>query len=841
MRCTLGSGARLVLDPVPGSAVTAVYLWVRSGSCDELEGQHGAAHFVEHMLFKGTERHGVGEIATAIEAVGGDINAYTTYDQTVFHATVPTPSWQGALDVLVDMALHSRFDPQEIELERQVILDEIRSGRDDPARCLGEAVAARAFQRHPFGRPVIGTTRSVGGMAPEALRAFYERVYHPENLIVSVSGDVDADALIALCERLLPPRPPVGPAPVRPVEPPQTRARSIIVPGRFEEPMLELAFRGVPHDHPDAAALDLLITALGEGSASVLGAALQLGEGLVTSTWGVCETEHDDGLVLLGCTPLGGRTLQAARALAAQVDRARAHGVPLAQLHRARTQILSLRLFTAETVDGRAHENAWYEAFFGDPAAAQRYRAALEAVTAADVRRVAAQYLRPERCTLGALLPEAEAEPAAVRQAASLSRRPALPKARPAVHRRVLDSGLTLLVEPLEHTQVAAIRAVGLGGQLVERAGSAGLCELWSRTAGAWDLSARELAEYLDDRGATLSGLAGRNTLGVELDLPAGRIDDAVDLVGAVLCAPRFDQGEAERVLAELREDERLLRDQPSTVADHEAARLLYGAHPYGLPARGTADSLQRLDVPALRRLHRGLITADNLVVAVAGAVDPDAVMHRLERALAGLPPGPARLRRRPRARFSPKRLRAQLAADREQAHIVLAWPGARFSDPDAEALAQAAQVLGGQGGRLFMALRDRRGLAYDVSAESDDGWDRGAFEVRMSMDPEQVAQGVAGLREEVERLAAEGPTAEELERVKQVTLGALAMYRQRSAGRALELALWERYGRDARFARERAAARTLAVTADDVRRALSARLAACGGVEVVVGPESTR
>lgn len=216
--------------------------------------------------------------------------------------------------------------------------------------------------------------------------------------------------------------------------------------------------------------------------------------------------------------------------------------------------------------------------------------------------------------------------------------------------------------------------------------------------------------------------------------------------------------------------------------------------------------------------------------------MDAGALGAELRRLLADLRPRGLPLRPRPAPAW-PRRERAlRRVVDRAQAHLVLAWPGARFCDPDCEALALAAAVLGGQGGRLFVELRDRRGLAYHVGAESSEAWDEGSISVSMSMDPERVDEGLEGLRAEVRRLAAEGPSPEELRRVQTFVLGMMVMGRQRVGARALDLALWERYGRPATQARELAEARLRAVTGPQLQAALAARLAR-PGVVVQVGP----
>lgn len=826
------SGLQVLVDPVPSAPVTAIYLWIDAGAADERPQERGAAHFVEHMLFKGTPTRPVGGVAVEVEGVGGDINAYTGHEHTVVHATVPAAHWEGVLDVVADMCLSPTFADDDVELEREVVLDEIRGGDDDAARSLAEVVSGLVFQEHPYGRSVIGTARDLRRLRPQDARAFHARWYRPANMILSVAGPVDEARVLELAEALFPPAGEREARPDRPTEPRQVRRRTKVVRNRFDEPLVELAWRACAVDHPDAVPLDLLVGMLAGSASSVLGERLQL-TGLATDTWCACETDRDDGVVVVGFSPLRGKVEACVRA-ASQVlaEVAAGHHLDIERLQRSRMQLLSSRLFSSETVDGRAHGRAWYQAFFDDPDGDAAYTAAIESCRLSDVRRVAAEVFRPAGMAAGALLPNGELEGATFRQAlASGNARKA--RRRPSIERVVLESGLTVLVEPLEDARVVAVRACGLGGALVEDRATAGLTSLWARGVGAHDKDAGRLAAYLDARGGSLGGVAGMNSFGLRSEFPAERVDEALELLCGMLARPAFPADEIAIARDELIEAVDLVSDDPAALAWQEAAALLFGDHPYGLPDVGRRGSLSRMGVASARRMHRQLVRTDNLVLAIAGGVGVDRVIEQVERLLAGLESGPTLLPQRPRPAFPSRGAQRRIASDREQAAIAIAWPATRFFDPDTEALSLAAQVLGGQGGRLFLELRDRRGLAYSVHADCTEGWDRGSFAVGMGTDPERVDEGLAGLHEVVEQLAQEGPTDAELERVKRVMVGGMAMSRQRTSSRAMELAYWERYGRDATSARDDVVRAFESVTKAQVRDALQRHLA--GAVEVVV------
>ncbi|MCK6517600.1 insulinase family protein [Myxococcota bacterium] len=837
------SGARLLLDPMPDAPCCAVQLWVDAGAVNERPDEHGAAHFVEHMLFKGTPTRGVGAIAAEIEGAGGDINAWTTFESTAYYATLPAERFTLGLEVLTDMLRASLFEPEEIEREREVILDELRGVRDDPDQVLSEAVAAAAFQDHPYGRPIAGSERAVKALTRDSLLGFWRRWVRPDKLIISIAGAFDLGEARALVDRLVPPHA-EGPSPS--FEPlraarPQRRRRTTLIEGRFEEPLVELAFRGLGCRAPGSAAADLLANALGEGFSSVLGAELQATRGLVTSTWGHHESEREDGLMSFGFAPRQGKLPEALDICVEALRRVARDGLPLEVAQRARGRMLAGLRGDEETAEGRAHANAWHLLAMNDPDGGARYRGMLERVSPDDLRRVARERLRPESLVVGALLPEGELDAAAFRERLDRAVRAPSPivAPRPAIHREVLDNGVTLVVECVESSPATALRAVVLGGQLEERPAHSGLTELWARTVSADGMNLQELSELLDGRGAELDAFSGRSTQGARAEQTPELLDDGITLLASLLARPCFDEGDLNRARDELIEEERLLHDSPQEVAQRHGLRMLFGPHPYGLDLDGAETRLPRLGVGQLRALHKRVFYGGNLVVAATGALTPDRALRRLRRALSGLPGGAYMPRPRPQAQFPSTLQRSRIPSEREQAWLWLGWPGARLGEPDADALGLAAAALGGQGGRLFVELRDRRGLAYHVSADSQEGWDVGHFSVSMGTAPERAAEAITTLRDEVRRFAQEGPTPAELSRVKESALGGLAMGRQRAGSRALELALWERYGRDARTARATAERLIRSLDADAVRVALARRLAASPGVEVHVAGET--
>src|SRR5512139_479890 len=192
---SMDHGLRVILEENKVSPVVALQIWVKVGSADEKDEEAGMCHFIEHMLFKGTEKRKVREAAREIESLGGTINAYTSYDQTVYHITIASRYTEIGLDILSDAIQHSTFDPLEFEREREVILEEIRRGEDDPSRRLFRQTMATLYQQHPYRRPVVGYQNTIRSIQRNQMVTFFKRWYVPNRMVFIAAGNFNTDEM----------------------------------------------------------------------------------------------------------------------------------------------------------------------------------------------------------------------------------------------------------------------------------------------------------------------------------------------------------------------------------------------------------------------------------------------------------------------------------------------------------------------------------------------------------------------------------------------------------------------------------------------------------------------
>jgi zinc protease len=827
---TLENGLRVVVAPSP-APVVAIYLWIDAGAAAELPEESGAAHFLEHMVFKGTPSRGVGVAAATIEGLGGDLNAFTSHDETVVHATVEAEAWREALDVVSDMVQNATLDPTETGREALVVLEEIRGYADDPDTVLEEASAATLFADHAYGRPILGTAASVQRLTSEALRQFRDREHGANRAILSVAGDVSAEEVIRVARATFGGwRRSGAPTSVVASSVGAPGAQVQRVAGRFSASAVEIAFPAFALGHPDAAALDVLATALGDGAASLLTTRLQFESSVATDIWASASLRRYGGALSFGFAPQEGQTAAAIEQALDEIYSVARRGLPAALVSRAKDALLADALFSTETVDGRAYDHAFYLARFGDARGRERWRREVAAVSAEDIRRVAQAWLRHDACQVSVL--DGKAKQPRLEEALRRSAPPARQR-RPGPTRHVAPNGAVLIVLP-DAGELVAVQALGLGGALFEAEKTAGTGSAWERmvTAGAGDLDATAFGEAVDDIAGTIDAFSGRSTFGISGSFPATWLHDGLDLFGSALTEPRFDDDEWERILEEMREDVRTRSDRPDELLDELSWASAFPDHPWRLPVGGTAASLAAIHPKRLKQWHRQSVTADNLVLVVAGGVDPGDVIDALTPWMAALPASkPAAARPSP----GPMQVGSVRGrAGKEQVHVGLYARGVTHRDADRSALRVAAAALDGQGGRLFLRLREERGLAYGVWAQSLSGEDGGLFSMGLSTDPARAGEARAALRAELDRLIASPPDEDEVARYRRMLSGHSAMSLQRVASRALDAASGERLGLPWGLSAHREALQQ--VDAAGVREALR-RVVASGLVEVVVEP----
>ncbi|QRN95707.1 insulinase family protein [Archangium violaceum] len=864
-RYTLPNGLTVVFEEQHAARVAAFQVWVKAGSADERPDQAGLAHLHEHMLFKGTARRGPGEIARDVEAHGGEINAWTSFDQTVYHIVIASQFARMGLDILGDAIRSSAFDADELAREIEVVCEEIKRSQDTPARRASRDLFSTAYQVHPYRHPVIGTAESVRSFDRNKVLEFYRRHYTPRNLVLSAAGDFTEAELRRWVEDIFGGdwgRPYEGGV-ARTREPEVARRRVMLRPDEVKEAYLNLAFLIPQADHPDVPALDALAMLAGQGDASRLVLEVKRKRSLVNDVHAYAYTPRDPGLFATSLTLPPAKLPQALEETVRVLAAMRTGLVPADELATVKALIEAESVYQRETVQGLARKMGHYQSSMGDLEAEARYYEAIARLTPERIREVAERYLRFDQALVTGLMPQGAAfgaeqaeeildrvsreTPAApperrAPRASSTEPAPRVGRTSPASPGRVVEerlpSGARLIVREERAVPLFAMRAAFPGGLRYETPETNGLTTLLGRsiTRGTPSHDAEEISHLIDSFAGSLSGQGGRNSVGLRGEFLSRHFQAAFRLFADCLLNPSFPEAEVTRERALLLQDILTREDKPSGLAFDLFGRTLFRSHPYRLSPLGEQASVERLGPDALRAYHAAHMDPSQLTLSVVGDVRVDEVLALAHEAFGtsrgrAVPPPEIRPEPPPESQRSDKRVLA-----RAQTHLVLGFQGLRVGDGRRHALEVLSTLLSGQGGRLFVELRDKRSMAYSVSSFSMEGVDPGYFAVYMGTSPEKVEAALAGIREELARVRDEPIPEAELARAKQHLIGTHEIGLQRNGARAAILALDICYGLGLENFHHYAE-RVAAVTAEDVRAVARQLIDFDRGALAIVGP----
>jgi zinc protease len=741
------------------------------------------------MLFKGTTTRPGGRIDQEVQEAGGYMNAYTSFDRTVYHIDVPNTGARVAVDILCDIMQHATLPPDEMAKEKQVILREMDMNIDDPGRRSGRRLFEVAYTKSPYRFTVIGYPDIFNEVKADDILAYYREKYAPNNVFFVVVGDVKHDEVVtqireAYAKTKSRPLPPV----LLPEEPKQTAPREIVEEAAIELGHFHFAWHIPELSHPDVPILDVLTVLLGSGRSSRLYQEVREKQGAVNyaDAW----TYNPGGPGLLGMSAVvdPDKFEKARGAMLAEVEKLKTTLISAGELNKAVKQFISATLATRKTMQGQAQDlgGNWLAA--NDLNFSERYLAAVKRAAPADVQRVARQYLTTENRTLYALLPNG----AGPKTTTSVER-----TSEQAIQKLVLPNGLRLLVKEDHRLPFVEFRVVFQGGVLTETPANNGITQLLAKMLlkGTQQRGAEDIAREIESVGGSIDSYGGNNSFGVNVEVLSSDFGTGLDLLADVLLNPTFLAPALEREQQVQIAGIRSQKDELLKSASKAMRRTLFGDTGYGLDALGTEESVQATRPADLKSFHKKLMSPNNGVLAIYGDVKTADVKAAVEKAFdAWKSSGPA-----PALHSQPLTLnsltRVTETRDKKQAVLVIGFPGTTLHSEERHALELLQEACSDLGSRLFLRVREKLGLAYYVGAQNFVGLSPGYFAFYAGTEPEKAALVETELMKEADLLRAEGLTQEELQRAKAKVIGQKKISRQDLGTFAMTTALDELYG----------------------------------------------
>jgi zinc protease len=825
----LSNGLTLIVDEQPGVEVASVQAWCQTGSIHEgnqLGG--GLTHLLEHLLFCGTKRRSSKQISEEIHGVGGYLNAYTSFDRTVFWVDCPGHAVSRSIDLLADMVLKSEVTQDSFEKELEVIRREMAMGLDDPDRVLSHLTFAKSFQVHPCRYPVIGLRDVFDQLTHADLLEYYRHRYVPNNLFLVVAGDVKAEVIKTEVEEIWNP---AKRAALKPILIPEEPAQL----GRREEKQVfptEVAYYSMSWHipgiaHRDIAPLDALSVILGGGVSSRLNQDLRERQGAVYGIGAYSYTPGFPGLLTASGTCSQKHIDSVPDRVTQSIDSWRNNRFTEEELRRATRMVTVSSIEQLQTVKGMASDLGlnWFYARNLD--FSREYLELIQNVSINDLERVAEQYLRESNLTVTSLRPEL---PVRVGGASRTVRKES--------ELCVLKHGQRVVLIPDHRLPMIYTSMVFRGGCIAETRENNGIFRLITRSMlkGTKSRSAENIAEAIEGIGGTLYADSGYNSVRVSASSLAMDFEQAIGLMLDVTRNATFPEEatwrERESQIAALQTE----KTQAQSIARNLLRSAVYKEHPYGMNPNGTEEILSTLPLQALHQQHDECFVQSEAVLAICGDFDRNKILELAESALEKLQPAiPHAPRKLPE--IEPIEEESILAREgRHQAIVQVGFLACALMDPDRESLELFDEATSDSSSRFFVKIREELGLAYSVGSSFFVGLFPGIYSVHASVAPDRVHDVIGLIRAELNNFGRHGLTREEFDRAKTRMLAQLSFQTQNLEAYAHGAALNELYGLGFDHIRERRR-EIERLTLDEINGVLRKYLMDKPAITVIVSP----
>ena len=717
---TLENGLSVIFLPIQHSNVLALQLWVKTGSIHEghFLGS-GVSHFVEHMVFKGTETRDYEKIFKEAQQQGAKLNAYTTFDRTVFTYDACVNSLDVGLDLLRDMTLRATFPEEEFQKEREVILREIAMCKDDADDCLSECLFEEAFRRHPYRYPVIGVKGIFEQLTREDVRRYWHARYAVNNMTLVVAGNLPQEAVFEKVRQFFGTHKPRSVTPVLvPKEPLQLAERSGRAYGDYQIVRGAIGFRIPGLGHKDGAKLQVLATVAGGGESSLLYRELREKQRLVQTIEAASWMGDTHGLFIIQYACEAGKREAVETYLHEHLTELVKSGLTRDAVAKTYRQALLSELDARKTVSGQAHHVGWASVCLGDAGYTQRYLEQLRTLKVEDVCAIVDTYLTFAQSTCVSLEP--------------LTCKPSVTNATVVVSEQLpleteTVNGVRILYQPCAFPKTH-IEALFSAGALYEPSDKRGLSQLLATmlTKDTEQQSALEVAEAVEALGGQWNGFAGNNYLGLSAEVLSTDAANAVQWLQNALTRPRFVSEtfgiERNAQISELK----AMRDDAFYVGFQRLRQEFFKQHPYAVGSLGTEEGLRALTVDDCRRFYASMVSAENTVLSVVSSLPKERILKLLDPLCAALPKGHFKTVTE-NIEF-PSASRIEEPSSKEQAMVFAAYPMSGYGGEDFYVGEFLEELFNGLASTFVDEVREKRGLAYTVGATRLSGKEKGMF-----------------------------------------------------------------------------------------------------------------
>lgn len=790
----LPNGQTLIVQENHSNPIVTIDTWVCTGSVNETDTNSGVAHFLEHLFFKGTKKHPVGEFDRMLESKGAIVNAATSKDFTHYYITIPSQHFDTALDLHADMLTDPQIPRKELEQERKVVLEEISKDLNTPAKKVYNNLNDMMYTHHPYKRKVIGSADVISTIRREEILEFFNDFYAPSNMVTVVVGDVDTTTVIEKVSRAF------NSGYKKPVKKHFRKEFPLFTQKRKAEYIdtqsgyMMIGFRGVNICDNDTFALDVLAEILGGGKSSKFYKNIKEQKGLAYSLSASNGSYRDDGIFYISAnyTPTNVEKLE--KAIFEEIRYIQKYGVTEEELNTAKKMIEQETYYARESTSNISSELGYIYALTGSSDLYQNYVQNIKKVSANDVQRAAQRFLGVSRSAVSIALPKkmenteikAEVKHSAKKVAESNG-----------TEKYTVDNNLTLLVNKHNNNDIIAMSIIAKGGEFLEKVTGEGTLAAGVMLKGTKKYSSQELAQIMEENGIKIEPTCGEDYFTINVQTTTAQIDLTFEILDEVLNNALFDDYDIEKKRTEILNKIRQQRDVPMNIALEDFKTFIYENSVYSHSNKILEKSLPNVTRENIVSYYNRILDAKNVIVSINGDVIPEKMVSKFGTILSDKKQSEFKYSQyKVTKRLTPKVISKNIK-DLQTAWLFTGWQTAGVSDKkDFVTLKVINTILGdGMSSRMYKNLREQDGLAYQLGSTYNPKALGGTFMTYIGTNPEKLDYSRNKINVEIERLKMEFVSDTELQDAKDRLKGSFVVALETNSEKASVVGLFEALG----------------------------------------------
>ncbi|HID56760.1 TPA: insulinase family protein [Candidatus Poribacteria bacterium] len=792
-KLNLDNGMSVILIEDHRSPLVSIQLFVRAGSI--YEGKYlgtGVSHFVEHVIGTGTTTRSRHDIDRLIELMGNIANAYTSRDHTKYYHTVPSKYFEMALELLADYMQNPTFPPEEVEIQRGVILSELNKDNDEPTRRLLDNFYETAFRVHPVRIPIGGYRELFEKLSRDDLIDYYNTAYSPDRMTLVIAGDISPEKTREKVSELFGGfKRKIGEPISLPEEPPQSSTRRSEISANVEIAYGIMGFRTVSLFHEDVPALEVIAAILGTGESCRISRIVKDQKRLIHSfdLWSDTPA-YNAGIWAVEFETDPDKIEAASSAILEEILRVGSEGVTDEELRKAKAVLESEHVFATQSIEEIANIIGADEYMTGDPNFSERMLERIKVVDHEELLRAAERYFNEDNLIISILMPERSFVTA---RSVYMSEKPL----RHRIRRFILDNGIRLLLCPESESPVVAITVIMPGGSRYDPFEGSGAFQLMSRMLlkGTKSRTAQDIANEIESVGASLDPFCGREFFGCSASMLSKDFKLGFETLFDVLRNSIFDPEQFLKVKEEAIAEIRSESDDWVTVSKKRFYQTMFGRRAHEFYPVGELAHIEKLTPHDVFDIYLRYCVPDNMVLSIFGDIDPDEVKEIVSSSFGTWPKSGYPLPQIPPLKVKPGE--ATFEEDIFQEVIFLGYPSAPIGSKRRFAVKVLKAILSGMdypGGRLYNRLRNEQSV-YLIHAYTYFGPDMGYIAIYAATTGENGDQTLKAMLEEIERVRRGDISEEELEAGKNMCISNHLISHQTVSDRSASAALGESYG----------------------------------------------